>query len=85
MTGKELADMANKDLTDNFHLVIGKKKTILTCTVNLDRDTMLDALKSKALIINGKYYHVPERRLLEALMCHHFGEMEMEFELMETD
>lgn len=77
--------MIKIDFTENFNYAFKhKEKTILTCCVHLDRELMLDALKSNAIHIHGKYYRVPERRLLQALLHGESGMMEIDFEEIET-
>ncbi len=57
-----------------------KKRTILTCSVRLDKKTMLNALQSEAICINGEYFKVPEHTLLECLINNRFGETRLELE-----
>jgi hypothetical protein len=45
-----------------------KIRTILTCYVRLDKKTMLNALQSDSICINGEYFKVPEHTLLECLI-----------------
>jgi hypothetical protein len=56
------------------------KRTILTCYVRLDKKTMLNALQSDAICINGEYFKVPEHTLLECLINSNYGETKLELE-----
>ncbi len=72
------------DFTDLIELqnpVITRK--ILTCSARLDRDSMLRALLAKSIYINGKHYKVPEKFLLECLLCKRYGETELNLEEIE--
>ena len=55
-------------------------RTILTCYVRLDKKTMLNALQSDAICINGEYFKVPEHTLLECLINRRYGETSLELE-----
>jgi hypothetical protein len=57
-----------------------RTKTIMTCDVWLDKKIILEALKCEQIFINGKYYEVPERVLLESLRTKQFGITRLEFE-----
>ncbi len=60
-----------------------KIRTVLTCSIRLDKKTMLNALQSDAILINGRYYKVPENALLECLINRRFGEIRLDFEEIE--
>lgn len=60
-----------------------KIRTILTCSLRLDKKTMLSALQSDAILINGICYKVPEHALLECLINRRFGEIQLDFEEIE--
>lgn len=55
-------------------------RTILTCCVRLDKKTMLNALQSDFICINGEYFKVPEHTLLECLINRRYGETRLELE-----
>ena len=55
-------------------------RTILTCNVRLDKKTMLNALQSDAVCINGEHFKVPEHTLLECLINRCYGEIRLELE-----
>ena len=57
-----------------------KTKTILICYFRLDKETMLNALQSECICINGEYFKVPEHKLLECLINECFGETRLELE-----
>jgi len=57
-----------------------KTRTILTCYVRLDKKTMLNALQSDGICINGEYFKVPEHTLLECLINRRYGETRLELE-----
>jgi hypothetical protein len=55
-------------------------KTIMTCYVRLDKKSMLEALNHEIIYINGKYYKVPEIKLLECLINKRFGQIKLNLE-----
>jgi hypothetical protein len=55
-------------------------RTIMTCSIRLDKKSMLEALMHEQIFINGKYYKVPERTLLECLLNKRFGETRLDLE-----
>ena len=57
-----------------------KTRTIMTCYVRLDKKSILNALGAEQIFINGKYYKVPERTLLECLLNKCFGEIMLDLE-----
>jgi len=58
-------------------------RTILTCTLRLDKKTMLNALQSDGICINGEYFKVPEFTLLECLIYKDYGPTELTLEKIE--
>jgi len=48
-------------------------KTILKANVLLDKETILNALKSDSIYIFGKLYKVPEKQFLLCLLNNHLG------------
>ena len=60
-----------------------KKKTVVCCFVRLDKETMLNALKSESIYIRGYYFKVPETKLLHLLLNKQFGETYLELEKIE--
>jgi hypothetical protein len=61
-----------------------KTRTIMTCYVRLDKKSMLESLMHEQIFINGKYYKVPERILLECLINNKFGEIKLDLEEVEA-
>tara|TARA_R110002096_G_C14391316_1_gene706557 strand:+ start:155 stop:379 length:225 start_codon:yes stop_codon:yes gene_type:complete len=59
-----------------------KIRTILTCYVRLDKNTMLNALQSDSIFIDGQHFKVPENTLLMCLINKKFGETKLELELI---
>ena len=57
-----------------------KTITILTCYVRLDKKSILEALMHEQIFINGKYYKMPERMLLECLINKRFGQTKLDLE-----
>ncbi len=57
-------------------------KTIVTCTVRMDKNTILRALQSDCIYIRGEYFKVPEQTLLERLINKHYGSVKMDLELI---
>jgi hypothetical protein len=55
-------------------------KTICTVTVRLDKNTMIILLQQDYIFIQGNYYKVPERFLLQCLLNKTFGETKLELE-----
>jgi hypothetical protein len=55
-------------------------KTILTCVIRLDRNTILETLQKKHIYIKGKYYKVPEDWLLECLFKKNYGNIMLHLE-----
>lgn len=55
-------------------------KIIITCCVRLDKRTILEILLHENVLINGKYYKVPETKLLNCLYKRRFGETKLDFE-----
>jgi hypothetical protein len=73
--------MEKMDLTNYLEIQQpAKLKTILTCHVRLDKKSMLEALSSEAVFINGKYYKVPEEELLDCLINKRFGQTKLNLE-----
>jgi len=70
------------DLTDNIELQ--ETKIVLECSVRLDKKTMLNALLSDAICINGEYYKVPGDTLLECLINRKYGETILRLEKIES-
>lgn len=69
------------DLTS--YLEISNKpetRLVMTCYVRLDKKTILSALAAESIFINGKYFKVPESRLLECLINRSFGETKLDLE-----
>ena len=60
-----------------------KIRTVLTCSIRLDKKTMLNALQSDSILIDGRYYKVPEDALLECLINRRFGETRLDLEEIE--
>lgn len=60
-----------------------KYKTIVTCYVRLDKKTMLKALQSESIYINGEHFKVPEYTLLDCLMNKRYGETRLELEKLD--
>ena len=60
-----------------------KYKTILICYVRLDKKSMLNALQSDSVYINGEHFKVPEQTLLECLINKRFGETRLELEKLD--
>jgi hypothetical protein len=54
------------------------EKTILTAVFYLKKKDMLEALSHELLLVNGKYYKVPKKELLECLMDEIEGSIELE-------
>ena len=57
-----------------------KHKKTVTCYVSLDKKSMLNALQSDAIYINGECFKTPEHILLECLINKRFGETKLELE-----
>jgi len=55
-------------------------KTICTVRVRLDKNSMINMLQHKSIEIQGNYYKVPERFLLQCLLNKTFGETKLELE-----
>lgn len=55
-------------------------KTVLTCTVRLDRKTILETLHCRSIYLDGHYYQIPEQKLIECLRLKQFGETHLELE-----
>lgn len=55
-------------------------RTILTCHLRLDKNTMLNTLQSDSICINGEYFKVPEQTLLECLINMRYGGTRLELE-----
>ena len=71
----------NIDLTN--YLDFQEPKTtriIMTCYIRLDKKSMLTALMSDNIFINGKYYKVPEQKLLDCLINSRFGTTKLDLE-----
>jgi|TARA_R110000851_G_scaffold138587_1_gene275283 hypothetical protein len=69
------------DLTDYREMQLPTEtKTIMTCGLRLDKKAMLNALLSDSIYINGEYFKVPERALLECLIDKRYGEIKLELE-----
>lgn len=60
-----------------------KTKRMMSCSVRMDRKTMLEALISEVVLINGIKYKVPEHELLMCLINHRYGELKLDFEEVE--
>ena len=57
-----------------------KYKKTLTCTLRLDKKSMIEALQVEAIIINGRLYKVPEKQLLQFLVDKRYGSVKIEFD-----
>lgn len=57
-----------------------KTRIIMTCYVRLDKKSMLEALMHEQIFINGKFYKVPEEKLLECLVNKRFGKTKLDLE-----
>ena len=57
-----------------------KYKAIVIYHVGLDKKAMVDALQSDSICINGEYFKVPERALLECLINRRYGDTRLELE-----
>ena len=69
------------DLTKYLEIQVpAKTRTIMTCCVRLDKKSMLEVLMHEQIFINGKFYKVPERTLLECLLNKRFGETRLDLE-----
>jgi len=69
------------DLTNYFEIQEpAKTRIIMTCYLRLDKKSMLETLMHEKIFINGKYYKVPERTLLECLLNKRFGETRLDLE-----
>jgi hypothetical protein len=55
-------------------------KTIITCSLRLDKNTMIEALKNDCIYINGDYFKIPEKDLLNCLTNNIYGEIRIELE-----
>lgn len=55
-------------------------KTILYCTVIMDKQTVVEALRSDAIYIDGKHYKIPQTWLIDCLVNGRFGKMHVELE-----
>jgi hypothetical protein len=55
-------------------------KTIMKCSVRLDKKSMIQALGSDEITINNIRYLVPEEQLLHCLVNGIYGEIDLEFE-----
>lgn len=55
-------------------------RTIMTCTLRLDKETMINALRCDGIHINGEYFKVPERALLDCLIEKRYGETRLSLE-----
>lgn len=67
------------DLTD-YKETKAKTRIVMTCSIRLDKKTMLSALQSDSICINGEYFEVPERALLECLIEKRYGEIRLDLE-----
>ncbi len=56
------------------------EKTIIEVTLNLTKNDILEALKNDKILINGKYYLVPEKKLIQCLAVKAFGEITLTME-----
>jgi hypothetical protein len=69
------------DLTNYFEIQEPTKtRIIMTCYLRLDKKSMLEMLMHEKIFINGKYYKVPERTLLQCLLNKRFGETRLDLE-----
>lgn len=57
-----------------------KTKIIMTCYVRLDKKTILEILLCEKILISGKFYKIPETKLLNCLYERRFGETKLELE-----
>jgi len=72
------------DLTNHIEISESfKTKTVICCIVRLDKETMLNALKSKSIYLRGEYFKIPETKLLHLLLNNKFGETYLELEKIE--
>ncbi len=69
------------DFTDYIDLYDGQeKKVIMTCTVRLDKNTVLNALRHDSIFIDGFEYKTPKRTLINCLELDKYGSVKMSFE-----
>ncbi len=59
------------------------KKTIITCTIELDKDIILNILKHDVIKIMDRYCKVPEYDLLMLLVNKRFGAIQLSLEEIE--
>lgn len=50
------------------------------CFVRLDKETILNTLKSESIYTRGDYFKIPETKLLHLLLNKQFGETYLELE-----
>ena len=62
-----------------------KTRTILSCSIRLDKKTMLNVLQSDSIFINGDCYKVPEHILLECLINKKYGEIKLDLEKIDNE
>ena len=55
--------------------------TFMTCTVKLDRKSILQMLQNNEVVINGETYEVPEQKLILCLFNSEYGNTKLEFKL----
>jgi hypothetical protein len=76
--------MIISNLTKNIELdesVI--TRVIVEVTLRLDKKSILIALISEAILINGNLFKIPEKQLLELLINKNYGETVLRLERIE--
>lgn len=70
----------------NLKMLLGKQqtKTILKASFFLSKEDILNTLLSEKILINGKYYLVPEEELIFHLTKKQFGKITLELELIKN-
>ena len=66
------------DLTYYRELQKGEPYRLYVFHIRLDKKTILETLQSDYIIIDGKYFEVPERELLLLLINKDYGETRLE-------
>jgi hypothetical protein len=69
------------DYTDYIDLYEGQeRKIIMTCTIRLDKETILDALRYDTMFIDGYTYKTPKKTLINCLELEKYGSIRISFE-----
>ena len=71
------------DLT--YHIEISNPpttRTIVTFRILLDKKIILETLRCESILIETKYYKVPEAKMLECLMNASYGLTDIDLELI---